>query len=125
MNIEQWKTMQKERIFNSIIVHGPHNCWTCDLGGKGQKYSTLSVKMPWEEKKKTVLSHRFAYMIFNNNFELSENLMDVSHLCHQPHCVNPGHLSYEPHHVNMDRQVCSGIYPLRCKKHEPYKDCML
>ena len=124
MNIEEWKIKQKDRILNNMTVQGPHNCWICDLGGRGQKYSTLCVKMPWEMKKKTVLSHRFAFMIFYDSFELSESLQ-VSHLCHQHHCVNPEHLSLEPNHVNMDRQICRGIFPPRCKKHEPHRDCIL
>jgi hypothetical protein len=33
------------------------------LGGGQMAYSTLTVTFPWNKKKKTVPSHRFAYML--------------------------------------------------------------
>ena len=94
-------------------------------GGGKAVYSTLTVTFPWKKKiKKTVSSHRFAYMLHTKNFDLSSD-MQVSHRCHNRRCVNIDHLSYEPPNVNQDRQICRGIFPTRCNMHAPYKDCLL
>lgn len=125
MDVSEWIKTQKDRMLKKCSVQGPHNCWICLSGGQNQKYSTMSVSFPWAPGRKTVLCHRFSYMLFNNNFEILP-AMHVSHRCHQRHCVNPEHLSLEPNHVNMDRQICRDILPVRrCKGHPPYQDCLL
>ena len=50
--------------------------------------------------------------------------MHVSHRCHNMRCVNPEHMSFEPSHVNMERQICRAIFPVACKTHTPYQDCL-
>ena len=115
MNVDDWIIAQKNRLFTNSSVQGPHNCWTCKLGGFHKPYSTLTVKFPWEPSKKTLYSHRFSYMLHNNVFDLSKEIQ-ISHRCHNKRCVNPEHLSFEPEAVNKDRQICRGIFPTRCKK---------
>lgn len=110
MDTEKWINAQKNRLKQNSVIEGPFNCWLCKLGGEKRPYSVLSVKFPWEGKKKVISAHRFSYMIHNNLFEMSKDV-HVSHLCHNSRCVNPDHLSYEPENVNKDRQVCRGTFP--------------
>ena len=124
MDSDEWIETQKHRLFTNSSVQGPHNCWICKLGGLNKPYSTLTVKFPWVPSKKTMNSHRFAYMIDKKIFELPKEL-EISHRCHNKRCVNPEHLSCEPDVVNKDRQICRGIFPTRCKTHAPYQDCLL
>lgn len=125
MDINKWIQSQKERLLSNSSVQGPHSCYVCYLGGGNQTYPTMSVSYPWKPGRKTVLCHRLTYMLYTNNFDLPKG-MEISHRCHEKHCVNPEHLSLEPHGVNMDRQICRDILPVkRCKKHSPYMDCIL
>lgn len=47
----------------------------------------------------------------------------VSHLCHQPLCIQEDHLILEPGHVNKGRQHCSPMDGC-CKDHAGYPDCL-
>ncbi len=105
MNGENWIESQKQRLLDNSEAHGEFGCLLCKLGGGKAVYSTLTVTFPWKKKiKKTVSSHRFAYMLHTKTFDLSSD-MQVSHRCHNRRCVNIDHLSYEPPNVNQDRQI--------------------
>ena len=65
--------------------------------------------------------HRLIYM-FTTRMDLSDEGVELSHLCHTPRCVRYDHIVPEPHSTNMER--------LHCKKqghcigsHEP--KCLL
>lgn len=120
----EWIEKQKQHLFNNSMIEGPHDCWTCKLGGFLQPYSKLCLKFSETGVKKTVRSHRLMYMLFNNRFDIKTK-EQVSHLCHNCRCVNPQHLSLEPDHINKDRQICRGVVPLRCRSHHPHPDCLL
>lgn len=124
MDKSEWIEAQKQRLLANSELYGPRGCLLCKLGGERSKYSSLTVTFPWNKKKKTVKSHRFSYMLFVQNFDIPTD-MHVSHRCHNNRCVNAEHLSLEPDHVNKDRQICRGIFPVHCKKHPPYQDCLL
>ena len=124
MNIDEWIEKQKTRLFENSEAHGSHGCLLCKLGGGKFRYSTVTVTFPWNKQKKTVSSHRFSYMLHIKKFDISSD-MHVSHRCHNMRCVNPEHLSFEPNIVNQDRQTCRDLYPVRCKTHHPFKDCLL
>jgi hypothetical protein len=103
INGENWIESQKHRLLDNSEAHGEFGCLLCKLGGGKAVYSTLTVTFPWKKKiKKTVSSHRFAYMLHTKNFDMSSD-MQVSHRCHNRRCVNIDHLSYEPPNVNQDR----------------------
>lgn len=87
-------------------------------------YTNSDLSLEKRLNKKTISSHRFVYMLYTRNFDLPPD-MQVSHRCHNKRCVNPEHLSVEPGHVNHDRQICRGIFPVRCRTHSPYQDCLL
>lgn len=124
MNTNEWIEKQKTRLSLNSESYGALGCLLCKLGGGKAPYSKLTVTYPWNKQKKTMYSHRYAFMLHTNNFELPLN-MQVSHICHNKRCVNAEHLSLEPEHVNKDRQICRGLYPVHCKTHLPYPDCML
>lgn len=71
---------------------------------------------------KTVTVHRISYSINMNVYPLPQDL-DVSHLCHNPLCINIDHLSLEPHYINNNRQCC--IRANRCLGHGEYSNCLL
>lgn len=124
MDNNDWIDAQKNRLKQNSSIEGPHSCWICKLGGLNRRYSTMTVRFPNEDSKKTVYSHRLSYMLYNNIFDVSSTV-HISHRCHNKRCVNPEHLSGEPEHVNQDRQICRGIFPTRCKKHDPFPECLL
>ena len=124
MDITEWIDTQKERLMKNSEAYGEFGCHVCKLGGGKTPYSTLTVKFPWKEAKKTVSSHRFAYMLEKNCFELQKD-MQVSHRCHNKRCITADHLSLEPEHVNKDRQICRGTFPVKCRSHPPYADCLI
>ena len=124
MDQDKWIEAQKERLLANSEAQGAKGCILCKLGGGGRRYSTLTVTFPWKRDKKTIYTHRFAFMLFTKNFELPKS-MQVSHRCHNRRCINVEHLSLEPEQVNKNREHCRGLVPTHCAKHSPYYDCIL
>lgn len=122
MEHDKWIEQQKIRILKNIRVDGPHNCWICDLGGVTRKYSSLSIRLPWEGDKKTESTHKYSYMLHNKKFHFEDG-EEVSHRCHQRHCVNPEHLSLESKEINRERNMCR--HENVCQHHTGKLDCLL
>ena len=82
------------------------------------KYGRISITFMGVSQ--SVGAHRASYMAFNEIFNLKN---DISHICHQPSCVNPDHLSHEEHAVNLERAECreKGV----CRGHACYKSCII
>lgn len=71
-------------------------------------------------------AHRLSYMLDQRilkeklpRFSPNGDHLDISHLCHNPKCINPQHLILEPHSINIDRIFCRRIKQcINC--HLPY-----
>lgn len=87
------------------------------------EYGKKSLQLPGSKSKKCVRVHRLVYSLYTLNMnDMPQNIteelldpphtdstgtrLDVSHLCHQPLCVNPEHLVLEPHRINILRITC-------------------
>lgn len=114
----------KSRIDKKCLKFGQFDCflWQGAKWGKSS-YGKVAVKLPGSDRRAYFRVHRLVYMLYNNfnplhaetdhksKLTLSShddkgNLMDVSHLCHNTLCTNPGHLLLELHCINMERLHC-------------------
>lgn len=94
--------------------------WRGALEHKGNAtYGKMNVKMLGQWRVMHV--HRVAYMA-EYEIIISQNMGDVSHLCHNTLCVNVKHMAVEPHSTNMDRSICKSMN--LCRGHIPFKNCM-
>jgi len=50
-----------------------------------------------------------------------DGALEVSHLCHEPLCINAEHLSLESHSCNTDRLRC--VNRGLCHGHKPHQAC--
>ena len=115
----------KERInFHSCPSVGRYGCieWQ---GAKTRNggYGRLVLELPVGGKKEFRV-HRLQNMVTNHMMEVPRtdqngSLLDVSHLCHNSVCVNPGHLTLELHAKNMERRTCKE-QGLCTNKHLPH-----
>ena len=62
--------------------------------------------------------HRVIFMCSIKIFDIPRE-MDVSHICHNPLCVNIEHLTKEPHIINMHRIECANVN-FCTRQHEPF-----
>lgn len=69
-------------------------CWEYDGGKNKYGYGQFSLN------NYPIYSHRFSFMIHNQNVDISDKL--ILHSCHNPGCVNPKHLRPGTHQDNMD-----------------------
>jgi hypothetical protein len=49
-------------------------------------------------------------------------VVDASHLCHKPFCVNPKHVIFESSSLNIARNAC--LRRFKCKHHLNAPDCI-
>ena len=54
--------------------------------------------------------------------EKNANKIDLSHLCHNPDCINAEHLNFEPNEVNLASNLCQSVK--HCKGHGKYPNCI-
>lgn len=68
------------------------------------RYGVIKIHPPG---KRIMLKsvHRVKYMCSVRNLDIPSEF-DVSHLCHNPKCLNISHLTLERHEVNMQRIEC-------------------
>lgn len=106
-------------------------CLTGSLGcliWHGQTKSKYGIQQvswfPGDElrppRMRRMYAHRVAYIVAYGK-ELTPK-HDISHLCHEPLCVEISHLSSEPHSINNNRQHCKNIG--RCLGHSGYAPCI-
>lgn len=93
--------------------------WLGSISKNG--YGFVHLELPDKTKIHTT-AHRAAFMLKNKLDKIPKidhlgNILQVSHLCHNPACVNAEHLSLEPQQVNQERKMCfkSGC----CLGHNP------
>lgn len=87
-------------------------CWICGVKANKKGYCPMTIN------NKTVLMHRLSIAFFGGVSKSDE----VSHLCHQPSCINPDHLRYESRKLNIERQKCN--QKKKCNKHKGADDCL-
>jgi hypothetical protein len=80
-------------------------------------------RIPGTPKKLYFRVHRLVYALEHNDIpksmsEITENMLtppdldkngvkvEVSHLCHEPLCLNSNHLVLESHRINLHRIIC-------------------
>jgi len=84
----------EQRFWAKVDKNGPGGCWLWTAarypGGYGQ----------FRANGKGGAAHRFAYELLVG--PIPEGL-EVDHVCHVRHCVNPGHLQAVTRSVNMTR----------------------
>ena len=78
-----------------------------------------------EGKRKQSSAHRLSYFAhYQNQVPPPDCKLDVSHLCHNKSCINPGHLVLEPHSTNCKRRLCH--HEKRChENHQGGPLCMV
>ena len=84
-------------------------------------YGMVKAKFPdgiW----RALHAHKLMFLIHKQIVSVDEGL-EVSHLCHQPKCLNIEHLSLEPHDINNERQMC--VNRGKCVGHMGFNDCRL
>ena len=80
-------------------------CWEWKGARKSPDGKYGRMKLTVDGARKSIGAHRAAYMAFYRETYLGMD-KDVSHVCHQPLCVNPDHLSLEDRVINMERHTC-------------------
>jgi hypothetical protein len=90
---------------------------------RGQIYPKIKVT---HHKKAYIQNiHTFTYK-YENNIEPHNRYassLDVSHLCHNPLCINLTHLTLEPHRINIIRRTCHTLHA--CIGHGDYPNCLI
>lgn len=86
---------------------------------KAKGYAQVSVKGVADKK---VLAHVLAFWVAHGPFLAADGL-DVSHLCHNPLCVNPEHLVRESKEANQRRKGCPGTIRCPCPCGHKFSAC--
>jgi hypothetical protein len=95
----------RDRFNKKWIIAPNASChmWTAAHSGD---YGVMKVQWPGC-KKKLGYAHRISFILSHlNAFPTYNPVNNISHLCHNPLCVNPEHLSHEPYTVNARRKNC-------------------
>ena len=106
---------QSYDIPSSVILF-PHFCSFIISGGYG------FVSFQTHKKRYGELTHRLAYMKAKNRRELPRG-EQVSHLCHNAHCVKAEHLVLESPRKNNNRKRC--LNSTVCSKNHNGPNCLL
>ena len=109
-------------IIDNKTTQNKHGCqiWQGCIKKGPVGYGVIKARFP-DGKWHTMHVHRLRYLVHAKIMSVEPGL-EVSHLCHEPQCVNVDHLSLEPHSINTDRQKCfnRGV----CRNHGAYKSCL-
>ena len=70
------------------------------------KYQQVRFVWPNTNISKKYHIHKFVYLMANKKISVPPGY-DISHLCHQPGCVNVDHLICESESINGNRQSCN------------------
>ena len=88
-------------------------------------YHIVHVSLPGYRTVKMVLA-RAVFMLRYDRMDLFPGVsinLHVSHLCHQPLCIEESHLVLEPKFVNNNRIQCRHFG--RCNGHPGHPNCLL
>jgi hypothetical protein len=94
------------RDYCQVAPHVP-NPTPFDSRGRPSAKTYVPYKVGlYQSGTRRVLVHQVA--LYSVSGEFPQPGYDVSHLCHNPQCCNPGHLWIELHTINMSRIRCPG-----------------
>lgn len=115
MNFEKYR-LRLEMNSEVVVDGGGCRVWR---GARNHNYGVMKVVINGKAVSRTV--HRVALMCHTHS--IIPSTLDISHLCHNPLCINPLHLVAEPHHINNNRISCTnnGV----CMGHGEYPNCIL
>ena len=116
-----------ETILNSLSKQGKNGKCQIWCGPVNGAYGRIKITVQ-PKVYKSVYAHRLSFFIAKNLPETDFLKVDqssecISHLCHNPLCINPDHLSSEPSAINNQRQNCR--FREICDGHEGYPACRL
>ena len=113
----------KKKVKKNAFASGQCWEWTGARRNPDGKYGRMRVR--FNGVSRTIGAHRVSYMAFNR--VILDSSEEVSHICHQPLCVNPHHLSVEDRGTNVDRLTCKerGICTGHRFKGQVFKACLL
>lgn len=107
-------------LLDNAYIHGTFQCRIPTENLSGIIHTANGYKRINRRGRK-ILAHRFSYC-YSRNIQGGIN-GDISHLCHNNGCINPGHLIEEDHATNISRNGCPGyIYIAHLREY--YKLCV-
>ncbi len=113
INLEKLKLFSNISIFNrfwsKVSLNKETGCWEWIAGLTVTGYGKFAVGSRTDNSRKTVLSHRVAYVELIS--EIPDELQ-IDHLCRNRKCVNPLHLEPVTAKVNFDRGLGMLNHPL-------------
>ena len=111
------------------IWHGPvttlSNKRTAAYPRQKFRYMVRNDQGQLKRTTKNHYIHHIVYFLRWGEVPVKRDQIEISHLCHEPLCVNVDHLSREPGNTNKNRTLeCvegAGGY---CQGHSNYPDCV-
>jgi len=108
-------------------AHKSRTCWEAWLklkrGAVTNKKGCLLAKVESKDvypktraENRWLPNHMLVFYAHHPEQEPKEGF-DVSHLCHEPKCINPAHLRLEQAELNRDRNKCISWKWMKCPKH--------
>ena len=114
----------KQKLDEIGYVVKPDGCWVAKAGKKNQ--ATFADPDAAKRPRGLSLDTRYKGIFGTQTFELTQIQLyctgvypstsedEVSHLCHNNYCINPGHLLWELHPDNIDRDRCRHTRDIQC-----------
>ena len=116
---DQQRVETHKRMMSNAKTTGPKNCKVVNLTPTKEKgYAQAFVKGSTTK----VLAHVLSFWISKGSFDPTDG-KDISHLCHNPLCVNPDHLVREDKEINQRRKGCVGTVTCPCGCRHEFSVC--
>ncbi len=101
-----------DKILQKTVLTGPTGCLEYGVGKTKGNYGRYHMSYPTLEAgtslKAQMTAHRAVYILSKRRPDMigEPGTGQVSHLCHNPRCVNIAHLHLESPAANCQRQAC-------------------
>jgi len=110
----------QDRILSYSDKVGDCLIWQKSISSNGYPQLKVTIKT-WGSRPVPV--HRLHYMLHHKQHIAYDEENEISHLCHNPLCIEINHLSLEPHSINLERKECK--ITGSCRKHNNFPDCVI